>query len=334
MQQYYRTTAATASAPAVPTTSTPPSPWTTTEPAYAADTALWVTTRVGYSNGTFSYTPVSKVSAFTAAVMAGGKLTLATSNPTTAQGTGKPAGSLWMVKSGGAWVSLWEWNGTAWASVPLSETIIPQIAIGTGTYGELSGSRLVADSVEATKIAAEEALFDKLFASEFMAGRIQVDHVEPAFGSNLNLTANGDIILLAGRQDELADEIAATSVIATDAADLAEDATVAASLAQAAADIADGKALVAQNRANEAADGLAAQQAVFVVTATGAEVRSVDASNIFQITPTGAAIVQGGDAVSFWDGAQFISNEIVTNRAQLGNHVVEKSGTRTVFRAL
>lgn len=153
VQQYYQTTAASASAPAVPTTSTPPSPWTTTEPAYVADTALWATTRVGYSNSTFSYTPVTKVSAFTAAVMAGGKLTLATSNPTTAQGTGKPAGSLWMVKSGTAFVSMWEWTGSAWQSRPLSETIIPQIAIGAGTYGELSGTRLSARSITARELA-------------------------------------------------------------------------------------------------------------------------------------------------------------------------------------
>lgn len=67
---YYRTTAAAAAAPAVPTTSTPPSPWATTEPTYVADTALWRTDRVVYTNSTFAYTPVTRVSSYAAAVAA------------------------------------------------------------------------------------------------------------------------------------------------------------------------------------------------------------------------------------------------------------------------
>lgn len=70
VQVYYRTTVAGAAAPAAPTVTTPPAPWTATEPDYAANTDLWAVTRVGYSNSTFSYTPVSKVSSYTAAAQA------------------------------------------------------------------------------------------------------------------------------------------------------------------------------------------------------------------------------------------------------------------------
>ena len=67
---YYRTTTAAAAAPALPTASPPPAPWATTEPTYVADTALWRTDRVAYTNAAFAYTPVTKVSSYAAAVAA------------------------------------------------------------------------------------------------------------------------------------------------------------------------------------------------------------------------------------------------------------------------
>src|SRR5690606_37989360 len=57
---YFRTTAIGASAPAKPTTLTPASPWTKTEPGYVSDTSLWRTDRIVYDNSTFAYTDVTK----------------------------------------------------------------------------------------------------------------------------------------------------------------------------------------------------------------------------------------------------------------------------------
>lgn len=65
---YWRTTT-TDSAPAKPTVATP-SGWSTTEPAYTVGTFLWRVEKVTYSNATFAYGPVSKVSAYTAAAEA------------------------------------------------------------------------------------------------------------------------------------------------------------------------------------------------------------------------------------------------------------------------
>jgi len=64
---YYQQTPVAAAAPALPTTNPPPAPWVSTEPAYVADTALWRTERIVYSNGTFAYTAVTKVSSYAAA---------------------------------------------------------------------------------------------------------------------------------------------------------------------------------------------------------------------------------------------------------------------------
>lgn len=119
-----------------------------------------------------------------------------------------------------------------------------------------------------------------------------------------------------------------------EAASVAADAAgTAAGTARAMAAAADGKALVAQEQAQSVQSQFTAHQAVFRVTSGGAEVASSDGANVFAMTPAGAQIIQGGTAASTWDAGRFIVNETVVNRAQLANHVVEKSGTaRTVFR--
>lgn len=58
------------SAPAKPTTKTPPSGWTTSEPAYVKGRSLYTTTRVDYSNGQFAWTDVVKSSAYEASAAA------------------------------------------------------------------------------------------------------------------------------------------------------------------------------------------------------------------------------------------------------------------------
>ena len=197
-----------------------------------------------------------------------------------------------------------------------------------------AGELIVDGSVKAAKILADEALFEKIFTNALMAGRIVTDHLEASVGSSLNITANGSITLISQQQDNLSSEISdvvdTLTTVQQDVTTAAQEATA----ASAAAAIADGKALVAQNAADAAAAGISSQQAVFVVTPTGADIRSKDTTNIVRILPDGVSIIQGGVAVSTWDGARFISNEIITNQMQLANHKIEKSGTRTVFRAL
>jgi hypothetical protein len=61
---YFAAVAVGAAAPALPVVATPPAPWVTPEPVYAANTELYRTEKVSYSNSTFSYTPVSKVSSY------------------------------------------------------------------------------------------------------------------------------------------------------------------------------------------------------------------------------------------------------------------------------
>lgn len=54
--------------------------------------------------------------------------------------------------SGGQVVSQWRWNGTLWVSTVMSESVLAKINIGTGTFGNMSGSRLDVGSVTSDKV--------------------------------------------------------------------------------------------------------------------------------------------------------------------------------------
>lgn len=90
--------------------------------------------------------------AATADMLAKGAVTFSTSNPTSGDAAGKPIGALWTVLSSNAIVSYWELTSLGWIQRPLSTTVIPQINIGTGTFGSLAGSRLAVDALDGKTI--------------------------------------------------------------------------------------------------------------------------------------------------------------------------------------
>lgn len=88
---------------------------------------------------------------------ADGKVTISPNSPVLADGSGKPTGALWWRRNTpGAITGLWEWSGSAWTVRPFDESFVPQINIGSGTYGELDGVRLKADSVSARSILVSD----------------------------------------------------------------------------------------------------------------------------------------------------------------------------------
>lgn len=73
--------------------------------------------------------------------------------PEPADGEGKPPGTAWLVYGvGGALTSVWQWDGTVWEEMPLDATLIPVLDIGSGTFGDLEGSRLTVDDLLAARV--------------------------------------------------------------------------------------------------------------------------------------------------------------------------------------
>lgn len=108
---------ASATTPAKPTLNPPGGSWVTTEPAYVANTYLFKTERVVYSNSTFAYTDVSLVSSYTAASLA---MTAANSKNKIYYQIAQPSGGTYLV--GDLWFDTdngnkpYIYNGSTWVA--------------------------------------------------------------------------------------------------------------------------------------------------------------------------------------------------------------------------
>lgn len=205
--------------------------------------------------------------------------------------------------------------------------------VASDQLGRETGASAVV-TAEILGIDGDDIIAGTFHGNRLIVGTVEADSLAPSVGEQLNLSANSAIVLMAGRLDDQETQITQTAQDLDVVRGDLDGAAQAASEAAAAAAVADGKAVVAQQRADNANSRMDDQAARFVVTPTGADVASLDAASIFRITPSGAQIIQGGTPASQWTAGQFIVSEAIVSRAQLGNHVVEKSGTRTVIRAL
>ena len=154
MTSYWQTT--TGAQPAKPTTATPPAAWTTTEPGYEAGKTLWRVEKVTYSNSTFAYSAVSKVSAYVAAgealyvanlasETAAGLVSLASEPP-----QNPPIGQIWVPRnSDGNATGLWRWNGSAWET---ATNILGLLLVPTADGGQ---TLIGPDGVEASQVVAD-----------------------------------------------------------------------------------------------------------------------------------------------------------------------------------
>lgn len=200
--------------------------------------------------------------------------------------------------------------------------------------GRLTGLSSTA-SIVVVGIDGDDIIAGTIEGNRLVAGSLEVDILAPNVGETLNIFANEAVQVIVGRQDSQDTAIAGAQQTADQAGADALDAATTAGAAGAAAAVADGKALVAQTMAQSTQDQLTAHQAVFRVTPTGAEVASVDGSNVLALTPTGVQIIQGGTPASTWDAGRLIVNEAIVNRAQIGAHSFEKySPQRTIIRPI
>ncbi|WP_053386254.1 hypothetical protein [Leucobacter japonicus] len=102
----------------------------------------------------------------------------ATVAPVAGDASGRPIGAIWYVRNGSGQVTqVWELTALGWVQRPLSESVIPVVSIGSGTYGTLAGSRLVAESVTAGQIAALTITAGKIAADAVTAVKIAADAV-------------------------------------------------------------------------------------------------------------------------------------------------------------
>lgn len=195
---YFRQQATGDAAPATPTTATPPSKWVTTEPGYVTGTALYRTEKVSYSNGTFSYTPVSRVSSYDAAVQAMVSANGRNSRIVSilaATGTTNPDTGLALVKGDTWWrwdnetarnvIGAWVWDGAGWRIEKITDAAIANLDVNKLV---VTGSARMAQAV-ANKIVADMGYYGSLIAEKVAVGGI--DNLAPPMTAENKWTGSG-----------------------------------------------------------------------------------------------------------------------------------------------
>ena len=119
---------------------------------------------------------------------ANGRITISSSLPVVGDGTGKPVGALWYVRSGNNFISSWEWGGSAWSQRQLDSNTIKDGAITQLKIAEAAiGSAQIADlAVTSAKVGS--LTVDKLVntgGAEFGSAVVNTLMAQQAFLDNL-----------------------------------------------------------------------------------------------------------------------------------------------------
>lgn len=318
-------------APAAPTTNPPGGSWSITEPAYTASTELYRAELVLFTDSTFGWTAVSKVSAYTASSQA---VTVANLADAAAKGTvkaqatdpGHQVGRIWLVLDGtGRCIGIKVSNGTAWTSYTLmADQIIVPGSVGAVTIAD---GAITGPKVNAGSIWANQAWIDAL-----NVGIIRVDWLEPNIGEKLNLVANSAVLQIGGQLDDHSADLALKAQQITAAQSSADAAGQAAADAQGTAGSATVQASMAQQVAQATAQALTAHQSIFQITSDGARLITPDGSQALVLTPAGVAIQQNGIAQTTWTAGAMVVPNAILDGATIGTVRFEKSGTRTLVR--
>lgn len=199
----------------------------------------------------------------------------------------------------------------------------------------------VAEMIVDGAITADKVTFDEGFANAFWAnegnfGKISTNFIEPSFGENLNLQANGYIEFIAGRQTDQALALSAVEDLAETANSQVQVVSDSVGTAIALADSAQQTADSAAAAADTVTNRLTEHQAVFRVTPSGAVVGTQDSSQELRLNPGSVELVQNGIPISTWESGKFNVSKIdVDVQAEIGSHSFEAYGSgRTIIRPI
>lgn len=192
---YYRDVVRGAAAPAVPTTATP-SGWATSEPTWVPNRDLYRVEKITYTNGTFSYTAVTKIAAYAgidAAMAAANGKNLNTytdlapaskPGPAPANNSARTVGDIHRNRNsatGEIWAE-YQWTGSAWKAVSFGDEVLSSLDVGkvtggTGAFQQFFADKLIADNATITKLWTDQlvgktAAFNQISVA---AGNILVD---------------------------------------------------------------------------------------------------------------------------------------------------------------
>ena len=226
---FFRLVLTGSDAPSQPSGTGNPSGWTTTEPAYVAQRELYRTERILYSNDTAAWTPVTKVSAYTAAVslkteidankvvvdnlkdvtlpaletslgqeidavndlaqLSDKRLTVSSDAPSDT--TGYPVGAYWIrVDASNREIGYWRLTAVGWATTSLDPVVIPVLDAGKITSGVIDTARLNAQEIAAAVATVITLNADRITSGTINTARLNAEQIAAAVASFLTLNAS------------------------------------------------------------------------------------------------------------------------------------------------
>lgn len=213
-------------------------------------------------------------------------------------------GDQWWVldAAGTSIVGVRMWNGTAW---------VPYL--------------LVAD-----QIVAAESITGPLVK----AGTLEVNHVSPSFGADLDISASESVNIIAGQIAGVQDEVAGQqAVIDQQAVDLAA-ATAAAEAAADGASSAGIAAAAAQAAAQAAQADVDRYATVFAFEADGLGISSPGSPMSLKLTNSNISIRRDGVARTIWDENQMIVPKLKAAQVIVGQTVITEKPTGMTWQRL
>ena len=190
-------------APAKPTDSPPPAPWTTTEPTWVSGQNLYRTERIIYSDTSFVYTDVSKVAAYAAAdaamLAANSKNTntytdlvrpaLPGGNPAV---TGRRVGDVhrWRYTDNGEVIKEIILNDSnAWQDIQFGDSVLTTLDVGKLTAGTATIQTAVIQALAVEIATIIELAADRITSGTIAAGRIDTTALAAAIATIIELDA-------------------------------------------------------------------------------------------------------------------------------------------------
>lgn len=190
---FFRDVVSGSSAPASPTV-WDPTGWTTAEPAWAPNRDLYRTERIRYTNGTFAYTPATKIAAYAgidaAMEAANGKnlntytdLAIASKpGPAPAPDNSRTVGDIHRNRdksTGEIWAE-YQWTGTAWQEVSFGDGVLSSLDVGKVTGGTGAFQKFFADN-----LIADNATINKLWTDQLVGKTAAFNQIAVASGNIL-----------------------------------------------------------------------------------------------------------------------------------------------------
>lgn len=166
------------------------------------------------------------------------------------------------------------------------------------------------------------------------AGTLRVDHVEPNFGANLDISASGTVTTIINTQVAAGSQISAAQAAADQAAQVAQNAAQAAATANAGVGTVQGQVSDLEGQQSATAGEVATIQTWFRVDAEGGHMGRSDSPFQSHIKPDRFEITQDGVPRAWLEANRLVAPEFVGLTVVLSNHKLEQFGTGTVVRRL